>query len=86
MSGTWTKQGEEPTLETFFADPIVDLLLRRDGLTVQDVRRAIDRARSGGTQSGVTRSGGTRSGGTRSGGTPAPNTSPPCSPRIDEAA
>lgn len=49
MSGTWTKQGEEPTLETFFADPIVDLLLRRDGLTVQDVWQAIDRARSGGT-------------------------------------
>ena len=45
MSGTWTKQGEEPTLETFFADPIVDLLLRRDGLNVQDVWRAIDQAR-----------------------------------------
>ena len=45
MSGTWTKQGEEPTLELFFADPIVDLLLRRDGLTVQDVWRAIERAR-----------------------------------------
>lgn len=47
MSGTWTKQGEEPTLETFFADPIVDLLLRRDGLSEQDVWRAIDRARPG---------------------------------------
>ncbi|WP_282605499.1 hypothetical protein [Pelagibius sp. Alg239-R121] len=45
MSGTWTKQGEEPTLENFFADPIVDLLLRRDGITQSDVWQAIDNAR-----------------------------------------
>ncbi len=45
MRGRWSKQGEEPTLETFFEDPIVDLLLQRDGLTQTDVRQAIDKAR-----------------------------------------
>ncbi len=45
MRGRWSKQGEEPTLETFFEDPIVDLLLQRDGLTQTDVRQAIDNAR-----------------------------------------
>lgn len=45
MRGRWSKQGEEPTLETFFEDPIVDLLLQRDGLTQTDVWQAIDKAR-----------------------------------------
>lgn len=47
MRGRWSKQGEEPTLETFFEDPIVDLLLQRDGLTQTDVWQAIDKARPG---------------------------------------
>lgn len=45
MNRSWSAQGEEPTLETFFEDPIVDLLLQRDGLTQHDVWRAIDKAR-----------------------------------------
>lgn len=45
MNRSWSAQGEEPTLETFFEDPIVDLLLQRDGLTQHDVWQAIDEAR-----------------------------------------
>lgn len=45
MNRSWSAQGEEPTLETFFEDPIVDLLLQRDGLTQTDVWQAIDKAR-----------------------------------------
>jgi hypothetical protein len=45
MSVIWTRQGEEPTFETFFADPIVDLLLQRDGITRRDVWEAIENAR-----------------------------------------
>ncbi len=45
MNRSWNALGEEPTLETFFADPIVDLLLQRDGLTKCDVWQAIDKAR-----------------------------------------
>ncbi len=54
MNRSWSAQGEEPTLETFFEDPIVDLLLQRDGLTRRDVWRAIDKARPAFRNSGVT--------------------------------
>ncbi len=35
----------EPALEDLLSDPIVDVVLRRDGLTRRDVWRAVDLAR-----------------------------------------
>ena len=35
----------EPTLEDILADPLVALILRRDGLTVSAVRARLDRER-----------------------------------------
>lgn len=35
----------EPTLDEILADPIIALILRRDGLTVHAVRAALDSAR-----------------------------------------
>ena len=35
----------EPTLDEILADPIIGLILRRDGLTVNAVRAALDSAR-----------------------------------------
>lgn len=36
---------DEPTLDEILADPIVGLILRRDGLTVGAVRAKLDRER-----------------------------------------
>lgn len=41
----WSRAGIEPSLEEVLEDPIVSLLLRRDGLTSYDVRRVTDAAR-----------------------------------------
>ena len=42
----WSTQGIEPDLHDLLADPIVQLVLRRDGLVVSDVWVAVSEARS----------------------------------------
>jgi hypothetical protein len=39
----WTRW--EPRLDDMFADPIVTAIMRRDGLSEQDMREALKRAR-----------------------------------------
>ncbi len=34
---------EEPTLEELFAEPIIQLVMQRDGVKVQDMRVQLDR-------------------------------------------
>ena len=43
MSGRpdWSEAGLEPNLSKLLADPIVHLVMRRDGLTTDDVRAAV---------------------------------------------
>jgi len=43
MSGRpdWSEAGPEPRLSDVLADPIVHLVMRRDRLTPEDVRRAV---------------------------------------------
>ena len=41
----WTESGPEPKLNDLLADPIVHLVMRRDGLTPEDVWAAVHFAR-----------------------------------------
>lgn len=43
----WSRAGAEPSLAEVLEDPVVHLVLRRDGLTPSDLRRAMETARSG---------------------------------------
>jgi hypothetical protein len=45
MNRDWSRPGVEPGLEEALADPVVLLVLRRDGLTAADVRAVIARLR-----------------------------------------
>lgn len=42
----WQEPGIEPSLEDMFADPLVHLVMQRDGIGRADVEEAIDRARA----------------------------------------
>lgn len=46
MPQTYAAAGIEPPLEELLNDPITHLLMRRDGIDVADVRRAITASRS----------------------------------------
>jgi len=41
MKVSWTTAGVEPTLDEMLADPIVQLVMRRDRIAAGDVRRAV---------------------------------------------
>ena len=41
----WSEAGPEPEISELLADPIVHLVMRRDGLTEKDVRAAVHVAR-----------------------------------------
>jgi hypothetical protein len=43
----WSRAGAEPSVAEVLEDPLVHLVLRRDGLTPSDLRRAMETARSG---------------------------------------
>ena len=47
----WSEAGPEPKLSEMLADPIVHLVMRRDGLTMDDLHAAVrlGRARLGAT-------------------------------------
>lgn len=40
----WSRAGIEPSLAEVLADPVVHLVLRRDGLTPSDLRQAVNAA------------------------------------------
>jgi len=41
----WDRPGEEPSLAEMLSDPVVDSVLRRDGLTPDDVMAVMNDAR-----------------------------------------
>ncbi|WP_156092746.1 hypothetical protein [Rhodovibrio salinarum] len=45
MTAAWTSAGPEPKLEEILCDPMVELLMRRDRISRQDILRAVQRAR-----------------------------------------
>jgi hypothetical protein len=45
LQAAWLSAGLEPTLDELLSDPIVELLMRRDRISRQDVLRAVQRAR-----------------------------------------
>lgn len=45
-SRLWRKPGEEPDLAEVLADPIVHLLMRRDGVSLPELQAVILRARA----------------------------------------
>lgn len=52
--------GDEPALSEMLADPITQLLMRRDGVQEAEIRRLAARLRDRGTQRGVSRAAGRR--------------------------
>ena len=42
----WATHGIEPDLHDLLADPVVELVMRRDGIVAGDVWAAVQRARS----------------------------------------
>ena len=42
----WREVGEEPALDEVLADPIVHLVMRRDGIEIAELRDVIARARA----------------------------------------
>lgn len=42
MATDWGRAGPEPSLEDVMADPMVQLVMRRDGLTPDDVNAVIE--------------------------------------------
>jgi hypothetical protein len=42
----WRKAGEEPDLADVLADPLVHLVMRRDGVTLAQLQNVIARARA----------------------------------------
>jgi hypothetical protein len=45
VQAAWNAAGPEPALEDLLYDPIVELLMRRDRIGRDDIRRAVDYAR-----------------------------------------
>jgi len=45
MATNWARAGVEPALEEVMADPVVHLVMRRDGLTAKDVRAVLETVR-----------------------------------------
>ncbi|MBK1668233.1 hypothetical protein CKO28_09305 [Rhodovibrio sodomensis] len=45
MQAAWNCAGPEPALDELLYDPIVELLMRRDRISRQDILRAVRRAR-----------------------------------------
>lgn len=45
MQATWSAAGPEPALDELLYDPIVELLMRRDRISRQDILWAVQRAR-----------------------------------------
>ena len=45
MQAAWSSAGTEPALDDLLHDPIVELLMRRDRISRQDILRAVQRAR-----------------------------------------
>ena len=41
----WTHNGIEPSLQELLSDPVVIILMQRDGVTRHDIEMAMDRAR-----------------------------------------
>ena len=42
----WRKAGEEPDLAEILADPLVHLVMRRDGVSLKELETVIARARA----------------------------------------
>jgi len=45
VQAAWSSAGPEPALDDLLHDPIVELLMRRDRISRQDILRAVQRAR-----------------------------------------
>ena len=45
VQAAWNSAGPEPTLDELLYDPIVELLMRRDRISRQEILRVIQRAR-----------------------------------------
>jgi hypothetical protein len=43
----WDKSGQEPSLDELLVDPVIEAVLRRDGLTRDDVMAVVRAARLG---------------------------------------
>ena len=41
INRAWLEAGTEPALAELYADPVLHLLLRRDGISLADVQRAV---------------------------------------------
>lgn len=41
----WIYDGAEPSLQELLSDPVIMILMQRDGVTRHDIETAIDRAR-----------------------------------------
>lgn len=46
QTSNWLMRGVEPSVHELMADPIFELLLKRDGLDIHDVWRTIEVARA----------------------------------------
>lgn len=47
MSEQWATVSHEPTLEEMFNDPIIQLMMRRDGVRVEELQTHLHRAQNG---------------------------------------
>ena len=45
MQAAWSVAGPEPALDELLQDPMIELLMRRDRISRQDILRAVQRAR-----------------------------------------
>ena len=43
---TWLEAGEEPSLEEIYTDPLVNLVMRRDGVTLAHLKDVVGQARA----------------------------------------
>ena len=46
MTQDWLQPGFEPSIDEMMSDPLVQAIMRRDGLSVEQVRGVVERARS----------------------------------------
>jgi len=44
MQESWARASTEPSLAELFAEPIVQMLMKRDGIAVQDMQRQLHRS------------------------------------------
>jgi len=44
INRAWLEPGTEPALAELYADPVLHLVLRRDGITLGDLQRVVGRA------------------------------------------